>query len=251
MLRSSGLSTMLVAAGVLAACQGRAEKGGGDWNRFASGFIETYFKANPLFASYQGRHEYDGLFPDWSEAGLKRWMGRLHQLRDSAAAFPIDSSNASARFERDYLIAVIDRDLFWGERADQPHRNPEFYTAWMDPNVYLAREYAPLPVRMRAFTKYATNLPAALAQARTNLRTPLPKAYARIGKGRIAGLAEYLEGSVPAVFASVRDTTLQRRFATANAGAAKALRELSAWFGVQRTKAFLTAAATCFTLMSP
>jgi len=233
MLRSSGLSTMLVAAGLVAACQGRTENGAGDWNRFASGFIETYFKANPLFATYQGRHEYDGVFPDWSEAGLKRWVGRLHQLRDSAAAFPIDSSNAAARFERDYLIAVIDRDLFWGERADLPHRNPEFYTALMDPNVYLAREYAPLPERMRAFTKYATNLPAALAQARTNLRTPLPKAYAKIGQGRTAGLAEYLAGSVPAVFASVSDTALQRQFATANAAGAKALRELSAWFGQQ------------------
>jgi Bacterial protein of unknown function (DUF885) len=233
MLRSSGLSTMLAAAGLLAACQGGTEKGGGDWNRFVSGFIETYFEANPLFASYQGRHEYDGLFPDWSEAGLTRWMGRLHQLRDSAAAFPIDTSNTSASFERDYVIAVIDRDLFWGERADLPHRNPEFYTGGIDPNVYLAREYAPLPERMRAFTRYATNLPAALAHARANLRTPMPKAYAKIGQGRIAGLAEYLEGSVPAVFASVTDTALQRQFATANAGAAKALRELSTWFGQQ------------------
>jgi hypothetical protein len=233
MLRSSGLSPILVAAALLAACQGRTENGGGDWNRFASGFIETYFEANPLFATYQGRHEYDGLFPDWSEAGLTRWMRRLHQLRDSAAAFPIDSSNTSARFEQEYVIAVIDRDLFWGERADLPHRNPEFYTGGLDPNVYLAREYAPLPERIRAFTRYATNLPAALAHARSNLRTPMPKAYARIGQGRITGLAEYLEASVPAVFASVSDTTLQRQFATANAGAAQALRKLSAWFGQQ------------------
>jgi hypothetical protein len=233
MLRSSGLSTILVAAGLLAACQGRTDHAGGDWNRFVSGFLETYFEANPLFATYQGRHEYDGRFPDWSEAGLKGWMGRLHQLRDSAAAFPIDSSNGSARFERDYVIAVIDRDLFWGERADQPHLNPEFYTGGLDPNVYLAREYAPLPDRMRAFTRYATNLPAALAQVRANLRTPMPKAYAKIGHGRVAGLAEYLEGSVPAVFASVNDTALQRQFATANAGAAKALQELSTWFAQQ------------------
>jgi hypothetical protein len=224
---------MLVAAALLGSCQGRTENGAGDWNRFVSGFIETYFEANPLFATNQGRHEYDGLFPDWGEAGLKRWMGRLHQLRDSAAAFPIDSSNTSAGFERDYVIAVIDRDLFWGERADLPHRNPEFYTGGIDPNVYLAREYAPLPERMRAFTKYATNLPAALAHVRSNLRTPMPKAYAKIGQGRIAGLAEYLEGSVPAVFASVTDTALQRQFATANSGAAKALRELSAWFREQ------------------
>jgi hypothetical protein len=224
---------MLVAAALLGSCQGRTENGAGDWNRFVSGFIETYFEANPLFATNQGRHEFDGLFPDWSETGLKRWMGRLHQLRDSAAAFPIDSSNTSAGFERDYVIAVIDRDLFWGERADLPHRNPEFYTGGIDPNVYLAREYAPLPERMRAFTKYATNLPAALAHVRSNLRTPMPKAYAKIGQGRIAGLAEYLEGSVPAVFASVTDTALQRQFATANSGAAKALRELSAWFSEQ------------------
>jgi hypothetical protein len=235
MLRSTGLSMVLVILGVVG-CQGRADQGGNDWNRFVTGFIETYFEANPLFAAYQGRHEYDGVFPDWSEAGLKGWSGRLHQLRDSAEAFPIDSASASARLERDYLIAVIDRDLFWEERADLPHTNPEFYTGGIDPNVYLAREYAPLPERMRAFTKYATNLPAALAHARSNLRTPLPKAYAKIGQGRVSGLAEYLEGSVPAVFASVTDTALQRQFTTANAGAAKALRELSAWFAEQEKR---------------
>jgi hypothetical protein len=235
MLRSPGLSVVLAALG-LVACQGGSEQGSDRWNGFVSGFIETYFQANPLFAAYQGRHEYDGVFPDWSEAGLKRWMGRLHQLRDSAEAFPFDSSNAPARFERDYLIAVIDRDLFWGERADLPHTNPEFYTGGIDPNVYLAREYAPLPERMRAFTKYATNLPAALAHARANLRTPMPKAYAKIGQGRVSGLAEYLEGSVPAVFASVTDTALQHQFSAANAGAAKALRELSVWFGEQEKR---------------
>jgi Bacterial protein of unknown function (DUF885) len=223
----------LVAVGLLSACQ---RDDSDDWNRFVAGFIETYFEANPLFATYQGRHEYDGRFPDWSEAGLKSWTARLHQLRDSATAFQIDTSNASARLDREYLIAVIDSDLFWRERADLPHRNPEFYTNGIDPNVYLAREYAPLPDRMRAFTRYAENLPAALAHVRSNLRTPMPKAYARIGQGRIAGLAAYLEGSVPGVFDSVRDSTLKRQFASANAGAVKALRDLSRWFGEQERK---------------
>ena len=27
-------------------------------------------QANPLFAVYQGRHDFDGRFPDWSDAGL-------------------------------------------------------------------------------------------------------------------------------------------------------------------------------------
>jgi hypothetical protein len=232
MFRSKGLTAALIVIG-LSACQRESASPGQDWNRFESGFLETYFQANPLFASYQGRHEFDGRFPDWSESGLKRWIHRLHQLRDSATAFPIDSTNTSARFERDYLVAVIDRDLYWDERADLPHRNPEFYMGNIDPNVYLAREYAPLPDRMRAFTRYATNLPSALANARINLRTPMPKPYARIGQGRTAGLADYLEHNVPAVFATVHDSGLQREFAAANVKAISALKDLAAWFAEQ------------------
>jgi hypothetical protein len=160
-------------------------------------------------------------------------MSRLHQLRDSAAAFSIDSSDSAAQLERDYVISVIDRDLFWGERADWPHRNPEFYTGSIDPNVYIAREYAPLSERMRSYTRYAANLPAALAYVRTNLRTPMPKPYAEIGQGRFSGLASYLKNDVPQVFLSVTDSGLQREFGSANSGAVKALEELAAWFGGQ------------------
>jgi hypothetical protein len=230
MLHWSGRPLLAVAVCLSAACARQARPASSGWDVFVNGFIDTYFEANPLFAVYQGRHEYDGRFPDWSETGLKRWMSRLHQLRDSAAAFPIDSSDAAAQLERHYLISVIDRDLFWGERADWPHRNPEFYTGSIDPNVYVAREYAPLSQRMRSYTRYASNLPAAVAHVRANLRTPMPKPYAEIGQGRFSGLASYLRTDVPQVFRSVTDSGLQREFGAANAGAVKALEELAAWF---------------------
>src|SRR6267142_3590472 len=89
MLRWPGLSIVLAVAGLIIACQSRSGRPEGDWNRFVAGFLETYFEANPLFAVNQGRHEYDGKFPDWTEAGLQRWNRRLHQLRDSATAFSI------------------------------------------------------------------------------------------------------------------------------------------------------------------
>jgi hypothetical protein len=236
MLRWPGLSIMLAVAGLISACQGRSGRPDGDWNRFVAGFLETYFEANPLFAVYQGRHEYDGKFPDWTEPGLQQWNRRLHQLRDSATAFSIAPADSAARFERDYLISRIDHDLFWSERADWPHRNPEYYTDNLDPNVYIAREYAPLPERMRAFTRYAGNLPAALASVRANIHTPMAKPFAQIGHGRFAGLASYLKGDVPQVFASVKDTGLRREFDQANAGAVKALEETAAWFGEQEKK---------------
>ena len=50
------------------------------------------------------------------------------------------------RFDRDRLVAFIDRDLFWLETAEWPFRDPTFYSDRLDPNVYIAREYAPLPL---------------------------------------------------------------------------------------------------------
>ena len=223
-------AVLVICCLILSAC-GRSTSGRDDWQHFTAGFIESYFRANPLFAAYQGRHEYDGMFPDWTEAGLKRWMGRLHQLRDSAAAFAFDGADTMRLLERDYLIAVIDRELFWGEQADLPHWNPEFYTGSIDPNVYIAREYAPLPERMRSFTRYAGNLPGAVRNIRANLRTPMPRTFAEIGRGRFEGLASYLKNDVPQVFGSVSDSALQREFRTANAGAVTALEDLATWFG--------------------
>jgi len=215
----------------VAGCSQSPADPGRSWDGFVAGFLESYFQAEPLIAVYQGRHEFDGRFPDWSDAGIKRWNQRLHQLRDSAAAFVIPASDTTRRVEREYVVAAIDSDLFWRERAEWPFRNPEYYTDGIDPNVYIAREYAPLDQRMGAFTRYAGNLPQALSEMRANLRTPMPRSYAEIGQGRFEGLAAYLEQDVPAVFASVKDTALQHRFTAANAKAVRSLKETADWFG--------------------
>jgi hypothetical protein len=207
-----------------------------EWDKFVSQFVETYFEANPLFAVYQGRHEFDGRFPDWSDAGLLGWTRRLHQLRDSATAFPIDSADTARALERDYLIAVIDRDLFWQERADWPHRSPSWYADQIDPNVYLARPYASLADRMRSYTRWARSLPRALMQMRTNLQTPMPRAYADIGRGRIGGMVSYLEQDVPVAFDSVSDSVIRREFASANAAAVQALKEMDAWLATEQKR---------------
>ena len=229
----------IVAASLIlfVACQPQeASRSARDWDQFVSGFVETYFEANPLFAVYQGRHEFDGRFPDWSDAGLQGWIRRLHQLRDSATAFTVDASDSVRGLERDYLTAVIDRDLFWEERADWPHRSPSWYADQIDPNVYLARSYAPLPERMRAYTRWAQALPVALKQMQANLQTPMPRTYADIGRGRIGGMASYLERDVPVAFDSVADSVTRRSFTSANAAAIQALKEMDSWLAAEQKR---------------
>ena len=205
-----------------------------DWDAFADRFLESYFAANPDFAVYQGRHEFDGFLPDWSEAGLRGEIARLHRLREEVVAFDPTELDARRRFELDYLLSVIDSDLFWLEKAEGPWRNPAYYGNRLDPNVYLSRTYAPLPDRMQAFSRWARAIPKAVAQIRANLRTPLPRTYVEIGRIRFGGLANYLEDGVPGVFAAVTDPALRAEFESATAEAVQALKELDAWLEGQQ-----------------
>jgi hypothetical protein len=237
MNRRLRLGSLLAIITLVAACRSQQSRlSAREWDTFVSGFVETYLEANPLFAVYQGRHEFDGRFPDWSDRGLQKWVRRLHQLRDSAAAFRIDSTDAARELERDYLMAVADGDLFWLERADWPHRSATWYGDQIDPNVYLARNYAPLADRMRAYTRWARSLPRALRQMRANLQTPMPRAYADIGHGQIGGLVSYLQQDVPLAFDSVTDAVAQRDFASANAAAILALKEAEAWLATEQKR---------------
>ena len=91
-------------------------------------FLNDYFAANPTFAVHQGKHEYDGKFPDWSDDGTQKEIARLKAEREKATAFKDADLDDRQKFERDYLIAQIDKDLFWQETADYPHTNPNWYS---------------------------------------------------------------------------------------------------------------------------
>jgi hypothetical protein len=207
------------------------------WDAYLIECLDAYFSASPHIAVWAGRHEFDGRLPDWSAAGIKKQVQRLHSARDHTAGFADDSLDLRQRFERDYLVARLDQDLFWLESVEWPFRNPAFYGGSLDPNVYVIREYASLGVRLRAYTAYANAIPAAAEQIRHNLRTPLPRTYIQIGHIIFGGLARYYEKDVPTVFASVNDPRLQEEFRTANARAIKAMKDLDAWFTQQEAGA--------------
>jgi hypothetical protein len=202
----------------------------GSWDRHVRSFLAGYFDAHPTFAAGAGRHEFDGRLPDWSPEAIEAEVARLRGERSRTAEFDSATLDERRAFEREILMAVVDADLFWLEAAEWHRRNPLFYAGSLDPNLYLAREYAPLPQRMRAYVDYARAVPRAAEQVRANLRTPMPRTHAELGEMSFGGLAGYFESDVPAVFAAVDDADLQREFRQANAEAERAMRELGAWF---------------------
>lgn len=231
-LRTAQISliAMLLAAPALAQTKpGRVIS----WPAFVERFLDGYFAHRPDLAVMAGRHDFDGRLPNWSREGMALMVHFLKEQR--AAAQKFGSLNRAQEFERQYLIAQIESDLFHIEVAETPYTNPTYYTSFqgLDPNVYVTREYAPLPKRMAAFTAFARNVPAAVEQIRANLRTPMPRTFVNVGRTSFGGLATFLEKDVPTIFASVQDASLQTEFAAANTEAVTALKSLDQWLADQ------------------
>jgi uncharacterized protein (DUF885 family) len=211
------------------------------WPGLVEEFVADWLEAHPMMAFAAGRREFAGRFPDWSRAGLEAEVLRLNAMAERARGFDESVLSDAERFERDYLLAVIDRNLFWLESAEWPYRNPTFYFDWglyiLSPDPYLTKPYAPLDERMRGFTAWLEGLPVAAGQIRANLRTPMPGSWVEEGVASFGGMAVFLRDDAATVFAEVEDAALQAAFSEANAKAVAALGELAGWMESLRESA--------------
>ncbi|HZG47458.1 MAG TPA: DUF885 domain-containing protein [Allosphingosinicella sp.] len=192
------------------------------------GTAEQYFALDPSFAVYQGRHDFDGRLPDWSQSGIRKVIDFWRTIYSQAQGFT--GLDANQQFERNHLLYIIRGQLFWLEDAESPYTNPTFYVnGGLDPNVYLTREYADPVTRMRATIAFLKAVPAAVVSIRANLRMPLPATFINYGASAFKGLADSYANDTKAVFAGVGDAALQKDLADASATASSAMSGLASW----------------------
>lgn len=205
------------------------------WDKFVRRYILDSLKANPHRGVSAGRHELDGQVPDLSRAGLKKEEARLRKALADAKAFDVSTLHPKQVFERKYMMARIEGDLFLYQ-AKVFERVPLFYVWPINPTNYIQRDYAPLSSRMNALIKLQNNIPAVLAAAKANLKTPMPKTYLAVSLGIFKGFAGFFKGAVPKVFASVKGDDLHKRFDAANKKAVAAFDDMVKWLEAQLPK---------------
>ena len=240
-MRTALFTAILLLAMALGACSqdsGQEARKDLDWPAFVEQFADGWMEAHPMMAFSAGRKEFAGRFPDWSPQGIAAEIARLKSVASQAKSFDAANLTEAQRFERGYLLAVVDRNLFWLERAEWPFRNPTFYFDWnldfLSPDPYLTKPYAPLDQRLKDFTQWLSNVPTATAQIKANLRTPMPRTWIDQGVASFGGMVGFLRDDAPQVFADVKNDALQKEYGVASDKAIAALKELSDWLEAQR-----------------
>ena len=125
---------------VLVSTACRSHPGPAQWDAHVQRFLDDYFRANPTYAVSQGKHEYDGRFPDWSAQGIEVEIARLHRERDLATAFDTTRLDGKRRFQRAYLLGVVERICSgWRKRVRRGGIPRSTATRWTRTSTWRAR----------------------------------------------------------------------------------------------------------------
>ncbi len=241
MKRMKITTSILLATVALGACGSETEQAASTeaqtatWEEFAATTISDYYARNPEIAVYAGLHEYDGQMSDFSLAAAEEYAQWIDDIIRAAESY--GSLDGIEAFERDYLVKVLRGEQFWIRDSGFLTNNPVDYAYKLDVDTYIDREYAPIEERIVAYTQYVSQIPKMIRTMQDNLQPPLPAPYIETAKNIFSGMADYLENTVPGLFAAVEDEQLQRRFAVANSAAAVATSHAAMWLESLRPKA--------------
>jgi hypothetical protein len=204
------------------------------WADFAATTVAEYYRRNPEQAVNAGLHQYDGQMRDLSPDAIAGYLSWVRKIRSEAQSY--DDLGGVEAFERDYLIASMNEEIFKTATADYLSTNPAAYVGALGFSVYVDREYAPIDVRMRGYTQYVSGFPGFFETMRSNLQPPLASPFIETSIARLDGLVGYLDTTVPEIFSSVDDETLQREFDVANSAAVESVKRTIEWLeGLRET----------------
>lgn len=138
----------------------------------AGSYIEEFLERYPEYATALGDHRYDGRLNDYTAAGVASGLEWSKRYLEELAA--IDPARLSAANAIDYEILRNHVEFsIWSSEVLREHEwNPMRYGVGDALYSLLAREFAPLEVRLQSFHERLKGIPAVLSAARENLTDP-------------------------------------------------------------------------------
>ena len=173
-------------------------------------FLDELFELQPDVATRIGDHRRDGTWPDVTEAGrlarlafVDRWETQLRALDDAGL-------DAGERIDRDLILGELAHARFNDEVLREETWNPLVWVYVLGGGIHplLAREFAPLHVRLESVAGRLEGIPAVLGGARESLGVhpdrPVSAFMAETAAKRIGGVASLADEAVAAGEAAAR-----------------------------------------------
>ena len=143
--------------------------------------LEGWFQLSPVFATQIGEHKYDSEIDDLSAAGRHKALEFGRKILAELDMLDVSKLSRENQVDAAILRNQLQYDIWGSETLQSWAWDPQLYSGLTGGAIYnlMAREFAPLPDRIRSATARMEKIPALLAQARENLDPArVPKIHA-------------------------------------------------------------------------
>lgn len=143
--------------------------------------LDTWMQLSPVSATQIGDHRYDSVIDDLSAAGQQKMLSAYKGLLADLDKVDVSKLSRENQVDAAILRNQLQSEIWNAEVLQSAKWDPQIYNSVAGSAIYglMAREFAPLPDRLKAATARMEKLPQIFAQARENLDPArVPKIHA-------------------------------------------------------------------------
>jgi len=233
--------SLLLAVCLLSGCakvapSSKASPGKADaaFHQLTEDYLAGYLAWRPQTGTALGYHQYDGKISDYSKESLAGELARLKSFEKKLASLDPNELGTVAAHDHTLLLNSIRREIFGFEQMQIYTMNPMTYAGVLDVNIYVKRDFAPKPDRVRSIIAILNQAPKIVAAARANLAESLPRPEIETAIEEANGSADFLAKDLVDALKDLGDEKLLADFHAADEVAIKEMKAYAAFLKEQK-----------------
>jgi uncharacterized protein (DUF885 family) len=159
-------------------------------------WLDGFLALNPIGATQQGDHRFDGEIDDLSAAGRAKSVDFAKTMLAELDAIDASKLSRANQIDAAILRNQLRGDIWAAETLQSWAWDPQAYSGLAGGAIYnlMAREFAPMPERLKSATARMEKLPGLFAQMRENLDPArVPKIHAETVARQNGGMISLVE----------------------------------------------------------
>ncbi|HHA2533407.1 TPA: DUF885 domain-containing protein [Stenotrophomonas maltophilia] len=193
--------------------------------------LDTWMQLSPVSATQIGDHRYDSELDDLSAAGQQKTVAAYKALLGELDKIDVAKLGRENQVDAAILRNQLQSEIWNAEVLQSGKWDPQLYNGIAGSAIYglMAREFAPLPERLKSATARMEKLPAIFAQARENLDPArVPKIHAETVAKQNKGILSIVDTFITPHIDELPQAD-QQRLQAAIDGLKKAVDEQQTW----------------------
>ncbi|QNH12100.1 DUF885 domain-containing protein [Xanthomonas sp. SI] len=193
--------------------------------------VDTWMQLSPVGATQTGDHRYDSELDDLSAAGRQKSLDASKQLLAELDKLQVAKLSRENQVDAAILRNQLQSDIWNSDVSQSWAWDPQVYNGLAGGAIYglMAREFAPLPERLKSATARMEKIPALFAQARANLDPArVPQINAQTVAKQNQGILSIVDTFIAPHVKELPDADAQRLQAAID-GLKKAVAEQQTW----------------------